>query len=59
MYVLLSDLAVRAGMHLPKYKGTYNAGVTVFSRCEGEPDGTLQKSTLIKRGWCNPRFKTT
>ena len=50
--VLFTTLAVRAGIHLPKYKGKYNAWVVATSRSEpeAEPDGKLQKPTLIITG---------
>ena len=61
MPVLFTDLAVRAGLHLPKYKTKYNAWVIAISRSEpeAEPDVKLQKPTLITTGWCKAHFKTT
>ena len=37
------DLAVRATIHIPKYKGKYNAWVIAISQSEAEPDRKLQK----------------
>ena len=48
-----------AGVHLPKYKGKFNAWVIAISRSEDEPDGKLQKPTLITTGWYKAHFKTT
>ena len=62
MPVLFMDLAVRAGLYLPKYKGKYNnAWVIAVSRYEAKPDGKLQKPTLITQQGAERKahFKTT
>ena len=58
MPVLFTGLGIRASIHFPKYKGKYNAWVTAISRSEADPDGKLQKPTLIA-WWCKAHFKTT
>ena len=57
---LFTDLAVKAGIHLPKYKGKYNAWVIAISRSEAETDRKLQMPTLIviTTWWCKAHFKT-
>ena len=57
LYVLVTDLAVRVGIHFPKYKGKYNVWVIAISLSEVEPDRKLQKPILIS-GWCEAHFKT-
>ena len=55
MPVLFMDLEG----HLPKYKGKYNVWVIAISRSEAEPEGKLQKSTLIttaNRQQCDVRL---
>ena len=44
MPILFTDLAVRAGIHLPKYKGKHNVWIAIS---RSEPDRKLQKPTLI------------
>ena len=56
MPVLFTDLAIRAGIRFRKYKGKYNASVIAISQSEADPDGKLQKPTLITGSFQDDRL---